>query len=523
MKFKQLIPFSIHELGQRDNQEDSMYPAFSTATQEDRLFIICDGMGGHENGEVASNAVCTAMAEYVKNNTNPDEPFTDEQFQEALKKGFEALDNAQVGGAKSPGTTLTFLYFHKGGTTVAHIGDSRIYHVRPATKEILYKTRDHSVVFDLYLAGEINEEDILTHPQKNIITRAMLKGQEEKPKADIVHISNIKLGDYFYLCTDGMLEQMSDSQLLDILCDSDISDDEKIDTLIRDTQQNRDNHTAYLIKVGPIESEFGDENLVDDEEKAMALIRKRQAMVIAEEVTILEEDTPAVSLEQSQDVVSPVQPQSEAPFAGAVPQDMSNPVGAGSKPLGKKVAGRKAVGSRQKKGLPMLSVILACVVIIAIAAIAFIFLGNNNKKAAPEINIPSQQHRVSAPAEVHSESPRNEVEQSRQIAAPQPSASSERQEPQRQTTTRTTTSPANTTTRPANTDTRDRARVATTRAQQQNQQTVRAGELSTRQSGGGTVSNPTPTTTPPANTTTPGGGSESGGGKTGSRPAGQLQ
>ena len=59
-------PIAIHELGKRQNQEDAIYPAINKSSAEDRLFIVCDGMGGHEKGEVASNLVCSELADYIK-------------------------------------------------------------------------------------------------------------------------------------------------------------------------------------------------------------------------------------------------------------------------------------------------------------------------------------------------------------------------------------------------------------------------------------------------------------------------
>ena len=76
------------------------------------------------------------------------------------------------------GTTLTLLYFACNGVTAAHIGDSRIYHIRPNVG-LLYQSRDHSLVYDLFQAGEISYEEMATFPQKNVITRAMSPGEEK--------------------------------------------------------------------------------------------------------------------------------------------------------------------------------------------------------------------------------------------------------------------------------------------------------------------------------------------------------
>ena len=83
---------SMFEMGQRDNQEDCMFPQPGEATGECRSFILCDGMGGHDSGEVASNAVCCAMGGYLLSNCEDDVPFTKEVFLEALNFAYSELD-----------------------------------------------------------------------------------------------------------------------------------------------------------------------------------------------------------------------------------------------------------------------------------------------------------------------------------------------------------------------------------------------------------------------------------------------
>ena len=124
-------PLYIFEIGQRANQEDSLYPAGEKATSEDRLFVLCDGMGGHEHGEVASQTVCKALGNWFSDNEVQAQLLTDNQLLAALEYAYNALDTKDNGGIKKMGTTLTLLYIHARGITAAHIGDSRIYHIRP--------------------------------------------------------------------------------------------------------------------------------------------------------------------------------------------------------------------------------------------------------------------------------------------------------------------------------------------------------------------------------------------------------
>ncbi len=262
MKYK-LKVYSIWEFGQRKDaegnphQEDNLYPAFGKETEDDRTFILCDGMGGHDAGEVASATVCEAMSASVLNRCRDAEgEFTDEDLQAAVAAAFDALDSKDNGAEKKMGTTMTFLKLHNEGVTIAHIGDSRVYHIRPGKTgeetQILHETEDHSLVNDLVKIGELTREEARFSKQKNVITRAMQPKQERRPKADVYHTADIKPGDYFYMCSDGMLEQpeMENGQVLkNIFSAQGGTDERRIEILKGATEENRDNHTAFIIHV----------------------------------------------------------------------------------------------------------------------------------------------------------------------------------------------------------------------------------------------------------------------------------
>ena len=264
MKFQLYQPQAIYQLGQRSNQEDSIYPRFGEATADNRLFLVCDGMGGHDKGEVASAAVCIAMSRATEEILAANASFSDEQFYSVLGKTYDALDAADVKKEGKMGTTMTFLCLHKGGALVAHIGDSRIYHLRPSTGEVLFRSRDHSLVQQLYELGELSYNGMKTSPRKNVILRAMQPYQETRSKASLAHITDIRPGDYFYMCSDGMLEEMEDEELMSIIT-SELTDEEKVDELIRRTEENKDNHSAYLVRIKDVEAEAGDELYPSDE------------------------------------------------------------------------------------------------------------------------------------------------------------------------------------------------------------------------------------------------------------------
>ena len=293
MKIELYPPLSIYEIGQRANQEDAI------AQWDNRLFVLCDGMGGHEKGEVASQTVCQSLVKWFEENIK-DDTFTDDQLRDALEYAYTELDKYDDDSPKKMGTTLTLLYIHGKGVTAAHIGDSRIYHIRPSKLDegVLYQSRDHSLVFDLFQAGEISYDDLATHPQKNIITRAMTPGANNRTRPDIIHITNIHPEDYFYLCSDGMLEQMSNDELVSLLS-SNATDEEKHQKLIDVTINNKDNHSAWIIHVKSVTKELGDESWANEELTARCNVINLIPKTIQDDVV----DSEEAELAEGNDVI----------------------------------------------------------------------------------------------------------------------------------------------------------------------------------------------------------------------------
>lgn len=246
-------PLCFSEIGRKDNQEDYLYPA--NADVDTRVFIMCDGMGGHDNGEIASKTAADALGEYLSSCSEVDVP----TFEAGLDKAYDALDGIATNSAKTPGTTMTCLCLNEDNYLVAHIGDSRIYHIRPSLFNsgakrggILYQSSDHSLVNDLLKAGEITEDEARDFPQKNVITRAMQPGSR-RSKADIFVFDDIQSGDYFFLCCDGILEQLSNEMLCEILADNKLNDEQKLAKIktICDGK-TRDNFSCWLIPINKV-------------------------------------------------------------------------------------------------------------------------------------------------------------------------------------------------------------------------------------------------------------------------------
>ncbi len=243
-------PYALNEQGKRQNQEDTVFPAKDAATTDTCFFLVCDGMGGHSHGEVASATVCESFAESLKD-TSP-EAFDEAAFNRALAYAYDELDRKETSEyGNRMGTTLTFLHLNGCEAFLAHIGDSRIYHLRTSNgkAEIVYKTSDHSLVNELLNAGIITPEEAHNHPKKNVITRAMQPHEEHRPKADVHCTTDVRAGDWFFMCSDGVTESLSDDRLLEIIAEES-SPEAKIEAISElCAAYSRDNFSAYLIPV----------------------------------------------------------------------------------------------------------------------------------------------------------------------------------------------------------------------------------------------------------------------------------
>lgn len=308
-----LKAYNIFEFGQRKDaegkphQEDCVYPAVGQMTDSDRLFILCDGMGGHDAGEVASQTVCEAMSRYILDDGHDaDGVFTEEDLKGAIAAAYDELDKKDNGAEKKMGTTMTLLKLHQSGATVAHMGDSRVYHIRPGKTggetRILFQTEDHSLVNELVKIGELTREEARKSNQKNVITRAMQPNIGRRSKADVRLVTDIKPGDYFYMCSDGMLEQPdmeSGDSLRNIFSEDGGDDERKVAILTGATDENRDNHSAIIIHIIDVIDPIVEEHLptekvappIDAPSQAALRMPTRHVAIVEEENHATDEST----------------------------------------------------------------------------------------------------------------------------------------------------------------------------------------------------------------------------------------
>ncbi len=176
-------------------------------------FIVADGMGGRNAGEIASSTAIDYIKYYIEkhsNHTNEVRKLIKNAILYANEKVYKKsiLSSECIG----MGTTLSLAcIFHKK-LLIGHVGDSRVYLVRD--NEITKLTEDHSLVEELVKNGTIKPEEASTHPQKNIITRAL--GTEYMLDVDLYEF-DILDGDFIVLCTDGLSNMVTDKEILDVI------------------------------------------------------------------------------------------------------------------------------------------------------------------------------------------------------------------------------------------------------------------------------------------------------------------
>jgi protein phosphatase len=185
------------------------------------IYLVADGMGGHQSGEVASNLAAQGASQYLIDRVFDTYLFDQKVYKEDDVRQLvrDAVDEAQIlilrrvpGG----GTTLTLVMALGDQLFSAHVGDSRLYVIGRDGKMKLI-TKDHSLVKRLVDLGEITEAEAGDHPQRNVLYRAL--GQTDDLEADISQFA-ISVGERIMLCSDGLWGVLGDRQLKDIVAHS---------------------------------------------------------------------------------------------------------------------------------------------------------------------------------------------------------------------------------------------------------------------------------------------------------------
>lgn len=238
-----LKTFSITDIGRkRKVNQDYVYTSENPVGNLPNLFIVADGMGGHNAGDYASKLTVETMVSEIEKSC---ERQPARIFERAISTANEVIRRqaALEPDMEGMGTTVVAATCVDGQLQIANVGDSRLYIVG---KEIRQVTRDHSLVEEMVRIGSISHEEARIHPDKNIITRAV--GASDSVEADYFTV-DMDAGDVVLMCTDGLTNMLEDEEIRMILNGArDIV--EKAQSLVEAANANggKDNISVVLIE-----------------------------------------------------------------------------------------------------------------------------------------------------------------------------------------------------------------------------------------------------------------------------------
>ncbi len=194
----------------RKNNEDSIFSSLEAVGCFENLFVVADGMGGHNAGEIASSLAIEYIKEYLENNTvdlDTQGIIMDSIFS-ANHKIFEKSRNEL--NKRGMGTTVTMATVRDGSVYIGHVGDSRAYSIK--NNRISQLTYDHTYVNEMVQKGLMTREQALVDPNRNMITRAV--GIDATVMVDFFE-RKVEKGEYILICSDGLHGLVNDEILLE--------------------------------------------------------------------------------------------------------------------------------------------------------------------------------------------------------------------------------------------------------------------------------------------------------------------
>jgi len=239
-----LKAFSITDIGERRRiNQDYVFCSNDAIGKLPNLFIVADGMGGHNAGDYASRYCVEFFKQKIEASEN-DSPIA--SIEAAISETNEALRSKaqEQTELEGMGTTLVIATIFDKEMYVANVGDSRLYVIG---KEIKQVTEDHSLVEAMVKTGELNRNEARVHPNKNIITRAI--GANENVEPDFFEV-NLEEGDTVLMCSDGLTNMLEDETIERIIRENE-NPEEAAETLVKCANQNggKDNIAIIIIKV----------------------------------------------------------------------------------------------------------------------------------------------------------------------------------------------------------------------------------------------------------------------------------
>jgi protein phosphatase len=242
--------YSASDIGLvRQNNEDA-----SKLLKQEQFFVLADGMGGHQAGEIASKLTVKQLCHLFQQRSdefNQDISTAKKVLREIIQEVNEAIFrlSKESPHLRGMGTTLCCLFFHPEGLIYGHVGDSRIYLLR--CHQLKQLTQDHSLLRELIELGQLSQQQAGDFLYKNIITKAI--GTELSVEPAVAQLP-VEVDDLFLMCTDGLTDLVSVDEIETIIDQN--SATAAVDLLVKKAKQNGgyDNITVILVKVYTLEA-----------------------------------------------------------------------------------------------------------------------------------------------------------------------------------------------------------------------------------------------------------------------------
>ena len=241
--------YSATDIGKkRHDNQDFLFASSDPVGNLPNLFVVADGMGGHNAGDFASNYAVSVMLETIRkdDNFNPIKIIRNGITNANSEVWKASMENPSMAGM---GTTLVAASIVGEYLYVANVGDSRLYTFGEELRQV---TLDHSLIGEMIRLGEINEDEAKNHPDKNIITRAV--GTEESLEIDFFDIK-LEEGQRFLLCTDGLTNMVEDCDILDTIKSAIGEGKDPAEALVNKANDNGGKDNISVVLVEPWDNE----------------------------------------------------------------------------------------------------------------------------------------------------------------------------------------------------------------------------------------------------------------------------
>ena len=241
--------YSATDVGQkRKMNQDYVFASADPVGNLPNLFVVADGMGGHNAGDYASSHAVGIVVEEIREDAdfNP---------VKVIRHAIESANTEIITQAQKDetlrgmGTTMVAATIVGHYAYVANVGDSRLY---VAGEQIQQITKDHSLVQEMVRMGELNAEEARNHPDKNIITRAL--GAERTVDVDFFDLK-LEPGNVVLMCSDGLSNMVEDSRIGEIISDTDRDLQERGQALISEANRNGGKDNIAIVLIEPFANE----------------------------------------------------------------------------------------------------------------------------------------------------------------------------------------------------------------------------------------------------------------------------